>query len=281
MGKDIITFESICADYSGKQSVIFEISSDYEENYDCVDTCIVWNDIVFYGVPLGLSDDQCDNIMNGEYKDAVRIGKLKGCLILCKQIIDGGNDPLEVCDDSDADLEYTISALQDEGGPLNSESGDPEQNVYYIHELQMESGFDYGSLKSRIIKELPGLIFSLLHVAPDILAFYPEPLDFTPDPSEAERLQILQSIVADKVDSAIGSIAGKRKDTNEEENISKLADAYQFSDDELKFAMRRRSSSSSYPEQAKDQKEYAFYEANDFEEVGNSRLLYKHVGRGN
>jgi hypothetical protein len=116
-----------------------------------------------------LSDNQLGNIDNGDYLNAVKIGKLFGCLVLCKQMIKEDNDPLEVCDDSDGDLEYTISALRDEGGPLNLEHGNPDQDVYYIHELQMESGYEYDPLKSKILEELPGLILSFLHVAPDIL----------------------------------------------------------------------------------------------------------------
>ncbi|ADY55587.1 hypothetical protein Sgly_1273 [Syntrophobotulus glycolicus DSM 8271] len=52
-----------------------------------------------------------------------------------------------------------------------------------------------------------------------------------------------------------------------------------FSKDELNFIMRRRYSGSSYPEDAKDKKEYAFYKANGVEEAGVNRLLYKYVGR--
>jgi len=43
--------------------------------------------------------------------------------------------------------------------------------------------------------------------------------------------------------------------------------------------MVRRHSGSSYPEEAKNKDEYAFFEANGFEEVGDSRLLYKCIWR--
>jgi hypothetical protein len=39
--------------------------------------------------------------------------------------------------------------------------------------------------------------------------------------------------------------------------------------------MRIRYSGSWYPKEAKDRKEYDFYEANGFEEAGDSWLLYK------
>ena len=274
-----IKFQSICADYSYKNSLIFDLEDDYNVNYDCVDTCLIWNHITFYGIPFGLSDDQMGRIYDGDYRDVVKIGKLHGCLILCKQMIEEGYDPLEVCDDSDGDLEYTISALSDEDGPLNMETGDLEQNVFYIHELQMELGYDDALLKGRVLDELPGLILSFLHIAPDILAFYPAPLEYTPDPAKEERYQILQSIAAQKIDSAIGPIIGEQPTEQPGGNVLKFADAYRFSEDELKFVTRRRYSGSSYPDEAKDLKEYAFYQENGFKEAGNSRLLYKFAGR--
>jgi len=47
----------------------------------------------------------------------------------------------------------------------------------------------------------------------------------------------------------------------------------------VKLVARRRYSGSSYPGEAKDLKEYAFYRVNGFEKVGNSILLYKLTGR--
>jgi hypothetical protein len=58
------------------------------------------------------------------------------------------------------------------------------------------------------------LILSFLHVAPDILAFYPAPLEYTPDPAKEERYQILQSIAAQKIDIAIGPIIGEQPGGN-------------------------------------------------------------------
>lgn len=277
--KKNIEFDYICADCSGKQNHMFRMDDDYDD-YDCHDTCVVWNRMTFYGVPFDISDEHMNRIHEGDYTDAVKIGELMGCLIFCKQILAEGEDPLEICDDVDVDLEYTISALSDEGGPLNMESGDPEQDVYYIHELKMEPGYDDALLKSKIINELPGLILTFFHVNPDLLAFYPAPLEYAPDPNVEVRYQVLQNIAAQKVDSAIGAIIGDPSKKLEPNNIVKFGDAYQFTKDELNLVMRRRHSGSSYPAEAKDREEYAFYEANGFEEVGNSRLLYKYVGRG-
>ena len=122
------------------------------------------------------------------------------------------------------------------------------------------------------------MILTFFHVAPDLLAFYPVPIDFTLDPDEEARYQALQGIAAQKMESVIDAISVKESQKQNDRKILRFGDAYQFSKDELNFVMRRRYSGSSYPEEAKDKNEYAFYEANGFEEVGDSRLLFKYVG---
>ncbi len=230
-----------------------------------------------YGIPFSLDDDdKMERVYNQDYRGLTKIGTLIGCLILCEQIIDEGYDPLEVCDASSGDLEYAMSALSDIDGPLNYETGDPCQNVFYIHELEMESEWDNAQLKSKITEELPWLVFSFLHVMPDILAFYPAPLAHTPNIAEKERYEVLQKIAAQKIDSAL-TPGAKEPRGQGEDNLLAFADFYQFSEDDMKFVTRRRYSGSSYPETAKDLQEYAFYEANGFEEAKDSRLLYKVV----
>ena len=269
-------FQSICADYSDRKSHIFFMDGDYPDN-DCADNCVIWNNITFYGIPFGLSEDQMTRIDESDYRDAIKIGEMHGCLILCKQILDDGCDPLETCDDVDGDLEYTISALSDEAGPLNEKTGEAYQDIYYIDALEMETGYDDESIKSKIIAELPSLIRDFFHVVPDLLAFYPSPLEYTLEPNVEEKYQILGDLAAQKVDLALGTVMADKPKEQESSNILAFAGAYEFSEDELNMVMRIRNSSSSYPEEVEDKEEYAFYESNGFEEAGESRLLYKQV----
>lgn len=273
-----ITFESICVDFSYADNIIIELKDDSTHLYDCFDTCLIWNRMTFYGIPFGLSGDQINDIYERKYDDVIKIGELFGCLILSKQIIEEGEDPLEACDAEHEILEYIYSALSDEEGPLNEETGDPEQNVYYLHKLRMVPEYDSRLIKSRILDELPKLVFNFIHVFPDIIAYYPAPLNYTPDPVETERYMILQKIAAQKLDSAFSAIMG-RKPANQEDNVVSFANAYRFTEDELKLVMRRRYSGSSYPEEAKNSEEFSFYMSHGFVEVGNSRVLYKYVVR--
>ena len=271
-----IEFESICADSSGIRNHIFYLNDRYDQ--DCHDTCIIWNNITFYGVPFDLTEDQGDRVYEGHYDDIVKIGDIFGCMVLCKRILDEGYNPWEICDDENGDLEYTMSALSDKGGPLNIETGEPYQDVYYIHEFKMIPKYDNEFLKSRIIEEFPGLILKLLHVAPDIITYYPAPLEYELDSDKESRYDNLQAIVAQRLDSLTNRINDDEKEKqNNDKKVLKFGDIYRFSDDEINYIMGRRYSGSSYPEEAKDKEEYDFYENYGFREVGDSRLLYKEV----
>ena len=263
-------FESICADYSIKDRLIFDVDFIHNDKFDdCLDTCLIWCQMIFYGIPFELSDTQTGRIYDGDYQDCVKIGELSGCLILCKQIINNGFEPWDICDASDGDLVYTISALSSGDGPLNVETGGPEQDVFYIHEFQIEPRCDDKVLKGRILNELPKLILMFLHVKPDIIAFYPAPLEYSPDPVEQERYLVIMNIAFQKIDSTVD------EKQSHGDNVLKFASAYQFSEDDLNFISRYRDSS--YPDEKKDQEEFSFYQAHGFLEAGNSRLLYKIV----
>jgi hypothetical protein len=254
----------------------FYADGDHSSNDGCVDTCIVWDRINFYGIPKDFTEKQLQRIDEGDYKNATKLGTISGCLILCKEILEQGEDPLEVCDDANGDLEYTISALSDVHGPLNVDDGDPFQDVYYIHEFIMESDFNQVDLKHKILNELPDMVLDLFHVRPSVLAFYPAPLEYESDKVKGERDLLLHQIAADKVDSVIGK-ASQNNISNDKNNISKFSDAYEFTDDEINIVMGRRNSGSTYPVEAKDKTEFDFYEANGFAEMDDSRLLYKLV----
>lgn len=183
-------FDSLWVEFFSKNTHLISMEGDYDE-YDCHDTCVIWNRMIFYGVPFDVLDDKMNSVYDGDYSNLIKIGEITGYLILCKQMLSKGENPWVICDDLNADLEYTISALMDEGGPLNSENGDPEQDIYYIHEFGMVPDYNDIKLKSKIIHELPNLIFTFLHVNPELLAFYPAPLEYPPDENLEARYRAL------------------------------------------------------------------------------------------
>jgi len=239
-------------------------------NFDYTSTYLVPVDWTFWGVPQDAEDILYDALDSGNYADCIKIGVLSGHLILCKQMIADGYDPLTVCDDESADLEYVMSALVDKNGPLDEWTGDPLLDVLYIHELTVEESLQRQGLGSRLLQELPCLCKQLMHVVPDILAYYPAPLERGWH-KESERDIALRNIAAERVAKAIIPDHDMKKENS---NLVSFPDIYQFSDDEIKMIMGRRHSDSSYPEALKNERMIAFYQKNGFQELGDTRLLY-------
>lgn len=246
-------------------------------SYDYTQTYLLPATIDFLGIPFGLSEKDEDDIAEGDYSKAVKVATVFGWMILCRDMIYNEYDPLEVCDDANGDLEYTISALQDEGGPLNDTSGDSTQNVFYIHEIAMDE--PDSEIKQRIINELPYLIRDFLHVEPEILAYYPSRVESDWEPEDAERDFALRTyamdLVARRIDENIGLDAFPASD----EKVVPFTGDYHFSDDEIKMVMGRRHSGSGYPEELKNKEEWDLFTNVGFEEAGDSRLLYKVLWR--
>lgn len=264
--KKSVKFESICATYSCKKQHEFSLFGEsIGRMYDYVE----YHSIKFLGIPDNLDDSECEQIDDGDYTGLDEIAELRGRLILCQQMLEDGEEPYEICDNLDGDLEYTISALSDPEGPLNSEEGDPYQNVYYIDQLNIKSDYESINLKKRIIQEIPEMIFKFCHIEPSIIAYYPASLEHEPDQENQARRDAVQNILAQKVE------AQSRAALNS--NIINFGANYPFSEEEVNMILGRRNPGISYPESAKDLDEFVFYELVGFSEIGNSRLLYKKV----
>lgn len=262
-------FESIVACTSSGNKMSIPFSEDFQlDEDDCERLFIRWNEIHFYGVPNNISDADYENFCDGNYSKEIKLGKVFGCCILCSKILEAGFDPVDICDAAHADLEYTMSAMTEEG-PLKE---DIFADVYYIHELNMESDFDNAQYKQKVLELLPMAVLNLFCTYPDYLAFYPEPLPYAPDIAKQEQCQRLQQIAADKIDSTFGFAT-----TESDNRVLKFSDAYQLDDNEIKMVMRRRVPGQSYPKEAKDKNEFSLYEGSGFQEVGETRLLCKRV----
>ena len=249
-----------------------EPGSSYSYNF--VNTYLIPVSIEFFGIPFGLSDIDEDQLCKNDYSKTSKVASLFGWMILCCDMLYHDYDPLEVCDDENADLEYTISALQDEGRPLNDDSGNSMQNVFYIHEIEMVEHDD--NIKKRIIDELPFLLRDFLHVEPGILAYCASPIESDWEPENAERSFELQKYAANQFARRFGYDSDEQT-TQSNKKVVPFLGNYQFSDDEIKMITGRRNSSSVYPEYLKKKDEWDLFESAGFEEAGNSRLLYKRL----
>ncbi len=212
--------------------------------------------IHLYGIPDDLSESDVENIYNGGSDKSIYIGEIIGTLILGDQISEDGEDLLMLCDDMSADLSYVASTFMFED--LIDVNTGVLADIYYIYELEMEKVCDNNELKREILEKLPYILFSLYHVKPQYLAYYP----LTLDRSDADAL-IPKHSISVKLDPKI-TVNGVSAD-----NANFL-----LNDDELDTLVE---GNAPYPVSAKNTELWKFYESCGFEEIGNTRMLYKEV----
>lgn len=258
---------------SGKEHVFYMKKDRFDQ--DCQDTCVHWLKFKILGYPEELSDDERTAVYEGTSSRGVKIGSVFGCLVLCREILDQGEDPYRICDDVDADLEYMMSALVEDAGPMNPFKGDPYQDVFYIHTIEFETGYQNLRLKKRIVKEIPDILLSLENVRPTVLAYYPSPLeDQEEDEAYQEKSRILSALACDKVEARIPHGLNDASEEPDSKRVKRFGQYYRFTDDEVNIVLGRRNSYSYYEETRKNLPEFHFFESCGFQEIGDSRLLF-------
>lgn len=93
------------------------------------------------------------------------IGSLYGNLILCKRIIAEDVDLRNILMMINSDFSYLV----DQGGPLNTETGDSMLNVLCINSLKIEKNYRDEKIDNRILQELPYLIQRLFYIQINII----------------------------------------------------------------------------------------------------------------
>lgn len=214
---------------------------------DCIEKYVLWCSVNLYGVPTDLSEEKESDIYDGNFDNAVNIGTLKGCLILCKNILENGESPYDICDDLNGDLEMAMSILQANGGLLNNEYGDEYQDVFYIDEL--------------ILNNVSNIVFSLYHVEPNILCYYPQPIPYEENINKKIKREMAVIVARDILE---------KEDKNNNSDYNLVLD-----EEQLNCILGRHNPSDAYPEEAKDKPLWSIYQKSGFVEVGNSRLLHK------
>ena len=242
-----MTFHDIFAVADTRSRCYFDFEGDEDSYFE-------HGFIHLYGIPDDLPEGDIENIYNGGSDKAVYIGEIIGTLILGNQMSVDGENFLMLCDDMSADLSYVASSF------ISDDIIDliigVYADVYYLHELEMEKGYDDYDLKCHILDKLPYIIFSLYHVKPQYLAYYPLPLERTDGnalvPKHNVSLKIDPKITADGLP----------------ENRTDIL----LNDNELDSLIE---GDAPYPTSAKDTELWKLYEDCGFEEIGNTRLLYK------
>lgn len=245
-----------------------------------------------------ISESDMDNLED-ETLDRDSIGSavctLNGWLILSNFMKSDGFDPHYLCDAHSQDLEYCWSALTDPNISALSLFED-QGNVYYVDSIDIEPAYLPENDATSIIV---GLLANILHFINDTvneeeilvgsekeeriinggsccidtIAFYPEALPYD-DSMQQKQTDMACSIVSqikakviEKMHNSDSSDANANQD--EPEFTIKVAPELYLR------AAGMRVSGDTYPEIAKNRKEWDLLEAAGWYECGNSRLLYK------
>jgi hypothetical protein len=244
------------------------IISDYEimDCFDLHETGLVQVGIEFYGEPAGSTENDDEKIRNGDFSSLSPLGVVNGYLILCTQMINMGEDPLIICDDINGNFSFVIGKLSESDGPL---AIDEFQNVFYMTDFTFEL---HEQITIDLFNHLAETIFAHYHVYPDIIAYYPLPLEYTKTESESERLEILKANQQEYIAYQIDKIYGAEVKQNS--NISQFSHYYSFSEEEHNLLNGYEAEGASYPESAKNKEEFSLFEKLGYQEFSNSRLLY-------
>ena len=189
--------------------------------------------------------------LDGEDSTAY-IGCVSGWLVSGDQL---GYRP-EMCDDTDAELGFVVSAMSEDNGLLEM---DPYRSFFYIHELKMEDEYNTNKLKLKILQNLAETVLTLYHIYPSLIIVYPEPL-----------FRIKTGIEQIKDDFAVFAAKEMLDDiTQSSDEISLSLDEEQFC-----YLMGQRKPHESYPEEAKNRKLWTLYQNAGFEEHSDTRVLF-------
>ncbi len=234
----------------------------YEETDEPYDSYVTYCSLKIYGVPDDLTDDEEEEIYNGEVGKAVHLGNVKGLLILGAQAAKTGMDIYDFCDCTNADAEFIYSAFQESDGPLACE---PYLDVFYITEIEMNNGFNTDELKLRIIDCLPQFLLRAYHTYPDIIAAYPQPLSYEKPLHQKVKEGMAIEISLDMM------MRFPNEPAPDEETGIRLA----LDEDQQNYILGRRIKGEGYPASAIDKAEWELYHAAGFKEYLSTRVLYR------
>lgn len=234
----------------------------YEETDEPYDSYVTYCSLKIYGVPDDLTDDEEEEIYNGEVGKAVHLGNVKGLLILGAQAAKTGMDIYDFCDCTDADAEFIYSALQEGDGPL---AYDPYLDIFFIKSIDMCDGFNTDELKLRIIDCLPQFLLRAYHTYPDIIAAYPQPLSY-----EKSIHQIVKEGMAIEISRDMIIRFPNEPAPDDESGIRLVLD-----EEQKNYILGRRNKGESYPASAIDKAEWELYHLAGFREHLNTRVLFR------
>ena len=159
----------IRANMESSKSIVFSINDDIGRFVDSYEDSIEWSVFSVYGI-LEANEDE-ETMFEDDFSSATQIGTIFGCHIPRSLIINLGDDPYDVCDSINADLEAMCSVIKE----FEDDLFGLEDDIYYIHEIELLPEYQGKGYEKIILLQLPAIIVKMLRIFPSLLMYYPSP----------------------------------------------------------------------------------------------------------
>lgn len=252
-----MTFEHIITVCEHTTKHLTDLTSDYMSIYTPYIT------LKLYGIPAEWDEEKIEDAINCE-EEALPLGEISGYLVLGQALSLIGGDILEYCDCADYDIENAASALMERGGPLNEDS-----NLFHITDFNISESVDADEVQKLLI-ELPDIIFTHMHVTPDIISVSPYPL-----PHEKSKLEQVQEGLAMMAYNETNKRINKQMFGQDSDDEDMDTPQIQISPEQLNIVLGRRNEGDTYPEQYIDRKAWQPFLDTGYTEWLKTRVLYK------
>ena len=248
------------------ETVVFSIDENPGNGIDPCDDTLEWNEFVIFGV----TDEENDLWIaaGNEVSFTTQIGSVLVCHIPKSLIINLGGDPYDVCDSADTDLEAMYSVLQEYEDSEEFEDFVFIDDIFYIHEIELNSEYQGLGYEETILQQLPAVIVKSLRVFPSLLMYYPTLVQH----SEQEIDKEIQTVLRHRMEYAFKDFA---KDKNSK--VVSFPPKHKVSEKDFNRHMGRRNPGDITPAANRNPELIRLYHSVGFKELGHTGWLYKRI----
>jgi len=242
---------------------MFSIDEDPGAWIDPVLDIITWRELLVYEVPD--LEAILDNVDEYNFTSEHLIGTIFGCNIPCALIENIKEDPYEICDSVNADLEAMYSVL------LECEILEPleDDDIFYIHEIELKPEYKGFGYEKTLLLQLPSIIVKTLKVFPSLLMYFPELTQHSEPEIDADEDAILSH--------RMEYITQKIFKSENEDNIVWFPPKKELSEKTVNRYMGRRNPGDSVPRTHQNNELYKLYKSAGFKNAGQTGWLYKRI----
>ena len=214
-------------------------------------------------------EDALDILDDDDMPTGKMLGGISGTLILGQEIsasIEESDQFLyKLCDDWDPVLSAATSALLSYCGPLSSDREVFGVNYFYIDHIVLHN--DAEKLMQRILRELPYMVLAHMHVFPELLCYYPSPLEKKVEFTEQDKM--LLDLAAKTQEAIVDLMLEGKYDMNDPQLM--------LTPFQMQLLSGNRGYPFSYPADQIDEKEWKPFLDAGFAEWMKTRVLFKYT----